>query len=432
MALLPTPSASSYGSNQGGAAGRVGPVRHGLNSIDKLLPTPTVNDSRGGRNSTANRSEGTVPFFSSDTLCDVAHRADFGPYEDVVKRWEAKTRPAPDPLLSGRLSADFVEWMMGFDEGWTAIDGAKKTHRLKALGNAVVFEQGAAAWLGLGGPVNLSTENNQPDAENGRQSGNNEGCENDALNHPEKVKHPAKFSNKVLEVMDAVILEETLKLAQGDSVKDFIRLLDPFAGVGRVHELERAWMQTWGVEIEHEWANQNSRTIVGDARALPLWWTEWFDIVATSPTYGNRMADHHEAKDVCRDCHNANDLARQRCHRCGGSGLSKRLTYRHTLGRALSDGNSGSMQFGHEYRMLHIDAWREVRRVLKKDGLFLLNVSNHIRNGEEVKVAEWHRDVCLRLGFSLRETLEIETPRMGFGANRNARVSHEKLYVFTR
>lgn len=47
--VLPTPSASSYGSNQGGAAGRVGPVRHSLNSMARcdLLPTPTVHDSTG-------------------------------------------------------------------------------------------------------------------------------------------------------------------------------------------------------------------------------------------------------------------------------------------------------------------------------------------------------------------------------------------------
>lgn len=40
---MPTPSASSYGSNQGGAAGRTGKVRHSLQSMAKmgLLPTPT-------------------------------------------------------------------------------------------------------------------------------------------------------------------------------------------------------------------------------------------------------------------------------------------------------------------------------------------------------------------------------------------------------
>jgi len=30
---------------------------------------------------------------------------------------------------------EFVEWMMGFPEGWTA--GVRRTHRLRMLGNAV-------------------------------------------------------------------------------------------------------------------------------------------------------------------------------------------------------------------------------------------------------------------------------------------------------
>ena len=50
--------------------------------------------------------------------------------------------PAPAPLEDGRLSADFVEWMMAFPAGWTE---GKRNQRLKALGNAVVWLQAAAA-----------------------------------------------------------------------------------------------------------------------------------------------------------------------------------------------------------------------------------------------------------------------------------------------
>jgi DNA (cytosine-5)-methyltransferase 1 len=38
--------------------------------------------------------------------------------------------------VDGRLSADFVEWHMGFPAGWTDI--LTRNERLKALGNAVV------------------------------------------------------------------------------------------------------------------------------------------------------------------------------------------------------------------------------------------------------------------------------------------------------
>ena len=54
-------------------------------------------------------------------------------------------RAAPMPVDDkGRLAPAFVEWMMGFPQGWT--DGMTRTQALKALGNAVVPQQGAAAF----------------------------------------------------------------------------------------------------------------------------------------------------------------------------------------------------------------------------------------------------------------------------------------------
>lgn len=38
---------------------------------------------------------------------------------------------------------EFVEWMMGFPDGWTAV--IARTHRLRMLGNAVVPQQAALA-----------------------------------------------------------------------------------------------------------------------------------------------------------------------------------------------------------------------------------------------------------------------------------------------
>ncbi len=42
--------------------------------------------------------------------------------------------------------------------------------------------------------------------------------------------------------------------------------------------------------------------------------------------------------------------------------------------------------------------------MLTRNGLFVLNVSNHIRNGEEVPVVEWHLETFLRQGFGRRRT----------------------------
>ena len=59
-------------------------------------------------------------------------------------------RPAPAPTEPGRngerLSPAFVEWMMGAPKGWiTGVPGIPRTAQLKALGNGVVRQQGAAA-----------------------------------------------------------------------------------------------------------------------------------------------------------------------------------------------------------------------------------------------------------------------------------------------
>jgi DNA (cytosine-5)-methyltransferase 1 len=68
----------------------------------------------------------------------------FGPYTAAVRRWEAVMGPAPLPLDDCRRpSLLFVEWMMGFSPGW--VDGLSWTQAMRALGNAVVPQQGAAA-----------------------------------------------------------------------------------------------------------------------------------------------------------------------------------------------------------------------------------------------------------------------------------------------
>lgn len=61
---------------------------------------------------------------------------DWGAYEPAIRRWEALTRPAPNPTINGKLSPPFVEWMQGFPAGWT--EGLPRTAALRCLGNAVV------------------------------------------------------------------------------------------------------------------------------------------------------------------------------------------------------------------------------------------------------------------------------------------------------
>ena len=187
--LLPTPSASSYGTNQGGAAGRVGPVRPsletmarhnlwptpqayshspgvsvpGLTPLDiavrpelqhhgerarerKNWPTPTAGDSKssGSRNTSTSQAHFGV------SLTD-AIRGDQGSGRirgEQKLSARAKLMPTPsandhkgsakegqrrrqltDPAMGviprgggGSLNPTWVEWLMGFPLGWTALE----------------------------------------------------------------------------------------------------------------------------------------------------------------------------------------------------------------------------------------------------------------------------------------------------------------------
>src|SRR5687768_3397456 len=148
------------------------------------------------------------------------------------------------------------------------------------------------------------------------------------MNAPPKNDHPATFSE---ELWPYLIRE----------MKGHNRVLDPFAGVGTIHELAyRAGVpMSIGYETAEEWANADlypgmpRRQIVADFLNL-AGLAPSVDLIVTSPCYGNRMADHHEAKDT-----------------------SKRNTYRHRLGRMPTPGSSAVMQWGDEYREFHTKVW---------------------------------------------------------------------------
>ena len=84
---------------------------------------------------------------------------DWGQYEDAVRRWEYMLgRFAPEPSEpsktktgepSSRLSVPFVEWMMGLPPGWVTDIEMARTHKLKLLGNGVLPQQAAVAYLSL-------------------------------------------------------------------------------------------------------------------------------------------------------------------------------------------------------------------------------------------------------------------------------------------
>lgn len=186
-----------------------------------------------------------------------------------------------------------------------------------------------------------------------------------------------------------------------------LRVLDPMAGIGRIHDLDRCGVyETIGVELEQEWVDAHPKTLQGDVTDLPDEWFDSFDAVVTSPPYGNRMADHHNAKDG-----------------------SKRITYKHVLGRDLTDGSGAGMQWGFSYQRWATSVVDAMAYMVKPGGLVVLNISNHIRKGQEMLVSEYWLTELLRYGLKFERAIDVDTPRMGFGENGNLRVDREWVFV---
>lgn len=246
--------------------------------------------------------------------------------------------------------------------------------------------------------------------------------------------HPAKFSASILDK----IVEQLAPLIPPGAVYD---VLDPFAGVGGVHKLEgRIPVRTTGVELEREWAAAHPQTEVGDSRSLRFP-DGTFDLIVTSPSYGNRMADSHEAREVCQACKGTGTRDDEgnggECDRCGGAGRNeyKRLTYRHQLGRPLSEGSGSGLHWGAKYRLLHAEVWRECLRVLRQDtdpdrpAWFVLNTSSAVPGAGYQPVTEWHVNALCSLGCKLYGSWPVDTPRMGFGANAGKRAEWESVTI---
>ena len=156
--------------------------------------------------------------------------------------------------------------------------------------------------------------------------------------------------------------------------------------------------------------------------------------------YGNRMADHHDAKERCKPCDGVGLIGGETCSKCWGRGFRvyKRNTYKHTLGRLTEDGsvddlhprNTGAMQWGDDYRAMHALAWSEATRVTQR--WLILNISDHYRKGKIIPVTAWHAEMIESLGWTEKDRIEVETPRNRQGENRELRVEFESVIAFRR
>lgn len=212
--------------------------------------------------------------------------------------------------------------------------------------------------------------------------------------------HPAPYNKKLIPIFDRIL--------QTHCKSRYPRILDPFAGVGRIYHLSTPGQIT-AIDIE-QWQDADPRVIRGNALNLN-YDRQTFDAVITSPTYGNRMADSFTDNQPEKDY--------------------RRNTYTHRLGRKLHAQNSGGIQWGSTYREFHQLAWAEVARVLVEDGLFILNIKDHVRDGKRQRVSRWHYDTILARGFTPIQIVPVKCPGIRHGANRN-RISYELVIAFRR
>ena len=142
--LLPTPQAVNAAYSGAG----YGPT---LNEVaTNLLPTPKATDGIMGLPRTSGR-----PPEKSTFLATRLEHTDYGDYAPAIARWEQVTGraappPSTPPLREGgkpRLSARFVEWMMGLPDGHvTGADlNLSREQQLRLLGNGVVPQQATLA-----------------------------------------------------------------------------------------------------------------------------------------------------------------------------------------------------------------------------------------------------------------------------------------------
>lgn len=243
---------------------------------------------------------------------------------------------------------------------------------------------------------------------------------------------PAKFTPTIL---DRIADELRVRMLADPLI------LDPFAGIGGVHGLrDRYPCRTVGIDLEPEFAACHPDTLCGDSRhAGSLLFDAGVgrpDVLVTSPAYGNRFADQYLGSDTekCRDCKGLGQITSSTyppslCKRCDGSGNapSKRANYAIAKGATLTPGSGAALQWGQRYRETHELI---VRRLVADIGapLWIVNVSSSIRGEGYVPVTEWWVTMLARY-LTVVDLVAVETPRMGFGANGDARVPVEHIIV---
>ena len=189
---------------------------------------------------------------------------------------------------------------------------------------------------------------------------------------PASRRNPATYTDGVVEMMAELVCAHLSRAGT-------VRILDPMAGEGHIAPIVGLLgdhVVTLEMSDLDRWLYARPEVKIADAAALPHP-DACFDVVATSPPYGNRMADTLSTDG------------------------DQRVIYADRLGREPGAGSAASLQWGPEYRRVMAAVWAEQMRVVRPGGLVIANLKDHIRDKQWADVAGWHIGTLQDLGAAV-------------------------------
>lgn len=244
--------------------------------------------------------------------------------------------------------------------------------------------------------------------------------------------HPARFDVE----RHLPLFRRLLKAEQQRCPGRDLWVLDPMAGVGTIHGIDLPGVVTVANEIERAWVDVSRQlwpermSTCCDATTLPFD-DATIDAVIVSPSFGNRYRDAHVNRDPHRACEGKG------CKICDMTGISKRRSYTHDLRYlvgdktvTLNEQNSGVLSAkSARYWELHVSAWAEALRVLRGDGLMVVDVKDVVEHGKIVPVVAGHRTILEDLGFGIEAEMPLPAAGLRYGANGDLRVDGHTVIV---
>lgn len=223
------------------------------------------------------------------------------------------------------------------------------------------------------------------------------------------------------------------------SIVELVRpscILDPYLGVGGLRFVaDQAEYRgpIVGVEIEPEFADaarqafaerpsvwiDTADSAVWEPGAFTLPWLAREPVlVCTSPDYGNRFADQYLGTST------------EQALRATLGTLPKRMSYAISLGRPVTTGAGTKHRFGKTYKSIHESVAHNITGHLRNGAYWALNVSDFVRAGKPVHVTDWWVQMLAGLSWRVVAWHRVDTPRMGHGANSDARAADESVILF--